>query len=275
MTKIIVIFTCFNRKEKTETCIKTLVNNNKNIEFSFVIIDDNSTDGTYETLINMQDEFSIHIIKGNGGLYYSRAMRLGMKYVIDQYKNKEYDYILLVNDDVEFIDGSISSIVEKAESNDKSVIVGATEDENGKLSYGGIRYYKNIKYKKVDIYDRNKRCDTFNANCVLISREIFTNIGIIDSKYIHSLGDFDYGLEINRHGYSIILSDHYVGKCNNNTYENTWSDTSLSRLRRFKLKETPKGLPFRQWFYFLNKNFGLSTAIIRSITPYIRIILNK
>ena len=48
--KITVLFTCFNRKEKTMECVKRLVEGNKNIQFDFVIVDDGSTDGTAETL---------------------------------------------------------------------------------------------------------------------------------------------------------------------------------------------------------------------------------
>ena len=41
------------------------------------------------------------------------------------------------------------------------------------------------------------------------------------------------------------------------------------------LKESPKGLPSKQWFYFLKKNFNINYAVWKSITPYIRIILKK
>ena len=42
-----------------------------------------------------------------------------------------------------------------------------------------------------------------------------------------------------------------------------------------RLKESVKGAPFKQWFYFLKKNFGIFTAVIHAFTPYIRIILKK
>ena len=51
---ITVIFTCFNRREKTLQCIKSLSGGNKDIAFQYVIVDDNSTDGTYEALEEIQ-----------------------------------------------------------------------------------------------------------------------------------------------------------------------------------------------------------------------------
>ena len=44
MVNICAIITCYNRKEKTKNCIQSLVMNNVEINFSFVIVDDNSTD---------------------------------------------------------------------------------------------------------------------------------------------------------------------------------------------------------------------------------------
>lgn len=44
------LMTCFNRKEKTITAISNLISKNSNIEFKFVVVDDNSTDGTKAAL---------------------------------------------------------------------------------------------------------------------------------------------------------------------------------------------------------------------------------
>lgn len=272
--KVIVIFTCYNRKLKTENCIRSLVEGNNECQFEFVVVDDNSTDGTIEVLESMQKEYMIHIIKGEGGLYYSRGMRLGMQYVKKNYK-EDFDYILLINDDVEFYYESIKKLIIQNEIQTDSVTVGATCNRGSELTYGAIKYISGISYKKVGIEDWDKNADTFNANCVLIPKEIFECVEIMDEHYVHSLGDFDYGMQIKRRGYQIYGSREYIGVCEINASNNTWRDTSLSRRERIRLKESVKGAPASQWFYFLKKNFGLGVAVIRSVTPYIRIMLKK
>ena len=67
--KIVVILTCYNRKEKTENCIRTLVSGNPNCEFVFVVVDDNSSDGTQEVISKMKDKFDIHLLRSSGGFY--------------------------------------------------------------------------------------------------------------------------------------------------------------------------------------------------------------
>ena len=272
--KILAVFTCFNRKDKTKECIYTITKGNPNCDFTFVVVDDGSTDGTYEMLNVMQKQYDIHCIRGNGNLYYSGGMRTAMSYIIEN-KIKQFDYLLMMNDDVLFYPNSIEQILEESRLKANAVIVGTTQGSDGKLSYGAIKYIKGLHYKKCDISESDINVDTFNANCVLVPFKIFLEIGTIDNMYTHSLGDFDYGLAIKKKGYKLYPSTQYVGLCDNNSLSGTWQDTSLTMRQRIKKKESVKGAPTKQWFYFLKKNFGLCIAIKGSITPYIRILLGK
>lgn len=273
--KIVVMLTCFNRKDKTEKCINTIIENSSDHELIFIVSDASSTDGTIEMLKNKKKNIDIRIINCSNDTYYSKGMRKSIEYLFYN-KDLKPDYVLLVNDDVEFKKGFLNSIIDKSK-NKNSIIVGATCNENGILSYGGIKYLNknSIKYRKIDINENDEICDTFNANCVLIPYVFMKKVGNIDINYNHGLGDFDYGLSFKRNNIKIFSSDNYVGICNNNSIKNTWNDSSLSMFTRITLKENIKGAPFRQWFYFLKKNFGILIAIRSSITPYIRIFLRK
>lgn len=271
---VTVIFTCFNRKEKTIKCVKSLIEGNKNVDISFIIIDDNSTDGTIEALKSLNN--NIFIINGNGNLFWSGGMRVGIdKYIKDE---KKSDYVLLVNDDVEFNENIIEKMINRSKSYYDSVVVGATNDEKGNFTYGALKLVKNSKGNLyTQVYPKNEieECDTFNANCVLIKDNIIKDVGNFDKLYRHSLADLDYGFMIRKNGYKIVSSEDYIGICYRNSIKNTWRDTSLGVLERLKLKESVKGAPFKEWFHFMKKNFGIFLAIRYSITPYIRIVLKK
>lgn len=270
--KILTLFSCFNRKDKTENCIRALVSGNPNLDFEFVVVNDGSTDGTAEMLQELKKEFLITVLNGEN-LYYSGGMRLGMQYIKEN--NLLADYFLIINDDVDFFEKSIENLIEQSVIKNNSVIVGATKDDNENLSYGAIKYIKSIKYKTLSVSESDIPADTFNANCVLIPWNVFMNTPIMDNHYIHSLGDFDYGLSISKKGFKIFTSKCYAGICNNNSILDTWEDRSLSLIQRIKKKESIKGAPFRQWFWFLFKNFGLLKAVLHSITPYLRVLLGK
>lgn len=263
--KILAIFTCYNRKELTERSLRTLAQNEK-VRFDYVVVNDGSTDGTAEMLEAQPDQ--IDVVNGDGGLFWNRGMHKGIEYAKEHYP--DYAYYMLMNDDTKFFPGIFDEMLPELKKD--TVMVGAICGEHGELSYGGIKYTKGIKYKKMGPEATDVSFDTFNANCAIIPRDIFRKVGI-DPFYQHSIGDFDYGLQISRLGYDIRIYRRFVGECNDNTLERTWQDESLPRLTRLKMKESRKGLPFADWFHFLRKNFGLGTAIVRSITPYIRILL--
>lgn len=275
MRSVTIIFTCYNRCEMTVNCIKTLQKGNQKINLLFVVVDDNSNDGTKESIDQLMcDGYDIMYQKGTGSLYWAGGMRKGIDYAL-KYTNS--DYYLFVNDDVDFESSIIENMIEEYENNykDCKALVGATYDSNSNLSYGGIKYTKKgIKYEKKGP-DYRGLCDTFCMNCVLVNNSTFFDAGNFDKKFVHSLADFDYGLRISRKIGNVYMFSNYVGMCNDNPVKNTWADTSLSRVERIKKKETPKGAPFGPWFRFLYKNFGFPKAIVFSLSPYIRILLGK
>jgi GT2 family glycosyltransferase len=269
---ITAILTCFNRKEKTVKCLTSLVKGNPFIDFSFIVVDDNSNDGTVDA-INELDLNTI-ILNGNGSLFWSGGMRKGIGYYLENCKT---EYVMLVNDDVDFFNGAIEKILKQSISSNKS-IVGATCNDKYEFTYGALKL---IKPRKKDLYTYIKPeegaivCDTFNANCVLLKDEVIRKVGNFDSVYRHGLADLDYGFMVSSNGYKIISSREYVGVCYKNSIKGGWRDTSLSRIERIKMKESIKGSPFREWFYFLEKNFGYLLAIRYSITSYLRILIGK
>lgn len=275
MKKVTVIFTCLNRKEKTVTCLKTLTQLNPNIDFSFIIVDDASTDGTVEAV--KQLGLDTKILSGNGNLFWCGGMRVGIAEFLNS-NPSDQDFCLLVNDDVKFRDRSIEAMFDRLADRSDVVVVGATCDNNGNFTYGlkcKEKWYKKNITRRIEPSAQEIIGETFNANCVLIRNEILKKVGNMDKAYTHCLGDYDMGFAMTRKGYKLVSSEDYIGVCNDNPANGTWTDTSLSRIERLKRKESPKGSPAGEWWHFLVKNFGVISAVKYSIIPYIKILLKK
>ena len=282
--KIMGLATCYNRKEKTVKAIEGLIGKNPGSELSFVITDDNSSDGTAEALEKYD---CVTVVHGNGSSFYTGGMRLAIAKateIINGSGTENYpDYIMLFNDDVDFYDGAIDALVSKLKKKEdapsKVIYVGPTcEADEKTFSYGGVVRRSNFrpKFRRLKADDEaGLPVDTFNANCVLIPTGLFLRTGNMDSVYNHSLGDFDYGYMLRKKGGEIYVSDEYVGICPFNSDKGTWNDTSLSRRERFKKKESIKGVPFGEFFHYLLKNYNILTAIIYSFSPYVRILIGK
>ena len=280
MKRILGIFTCFNRREKTLKCLASLQSQNESLDFRFLAVDDNSRDGTAKALEAWPE---VTVIHGSGNLYYTGGMRVGIQRAKEL--GEAYDYVLLFNDDVEFYPHAVERLADLAESEgpidagkkNGTILVGAACDRKGNLSYGGIKKKSRFRPSFQIMMGGQGRefCDTFNANCVLIPWNIFRTGPDMDGHYRHSLGDFAYGLQLREQGNVIAVSDFFVGICEDNPPDGTWRDPHLSRRERLRLKEQPKGLPAGEWFYFIRNYFGFFSACVYTAVPYIKIMLGR
>lgn len=269
--RVLALATCYNRCEQTYRSLESLIKGNPNIKFSFIIVDDGSADGTKSMLESFDN---VTIVEGNGSLFYSGGMRLAIakaKTVEDR-----YDFCMLFNDDVDFYPHAIEKMVALTNS-ERRVIVGATCDSNGKLTYAGVNKLSKWIPKCEIVYNKERliTCDTFNANCVIIEHNVFLTLDNIDPVYIHGMGDYDYGFSATRKGIKLYVSNFFCGVCGETTEEGSWRDSSLTRKERFAIKNHAKGTPDKVWFHYLLKNYNILTAIVYSISPYIRILLGK
>ncbi len=268
-----VIFTCHNRAEKTKNCVLSLIEGNPSVDLHFIAVNDGSTDETGRCLSEIDGTYHcVTELKGDGTLYYSKGMHKGMQWL--NASQDKSDYVLLINDDVEFAPHAVEKLIDESIRKNNAVIVGATHDDDGNFTYGGVRYKKGtIDYSMMSCGQSDELCNTFNANCVLIPWCCYASVEPMDNRYAHAAGDFDYGFSLSRAGAPIYTSSFYVGRCNRNSTQGTWSDKSLPRLERLRKKESPKGLPLGSWLHFLHKNFGMKQVILHGFTPYVKILL--
>ncbi|MBR2761838.1 MAG: glycosyltransferase family 2 protein [Solobacterium sp.] len=272
MKKVLGLAACFNRKEKTVSAVTALTEGNPSLSFEFLIVDDGSTDGTREALKELDH---VTVLEGDGSLYYSG----GMRWAIEEAKKRDdrgYDYCLMFNDDVRFFPHCIEYLAEKR---DDVVWVGPTRNEKGSHIYSGVSRKSRFVPKYTHLLAEDEagvKCETLNGNCVLIPWKIFMAVPNIPKIYRHSFGDYEYGFGITRAGYDIMVPSQFAGICNDETKkENSWLDSSLPLAVRLQKKESVKGLPFREYFYYLHRNFSLPTAVVYSLSPYIKMIAGK
>ncbi len=79
--KVTVIFTCFNRREKTILCMQSLQETNPDYELHFIVVDDNSTDGTVQAVNELG--YNTTVLVGDGGLFWAGGMRKGIGHFLN------------------------------------------------------------------------------------------------------------------------------------------------------------------------------------------------
>lgn len=260
--KIAALLTCFNRKEKTSTCLKSLFNIIPDCHV--YLVDDSSTDGTSEVI--KQNFPQVYILQGNGNLFWSRGMYTAWKEAI----KGRYDFYLWLNDDIELYPFFLKELMEcMTYGQNQCIVSGLIENfEKTEILYGG-----SDKNKKLIQPNKTPQEITFmNGNVVLIPTYVVNKTGIIDPIFHHDLGDVDYGLTAIENNIKVYTTTRPIAAGYKNDFcrIRKWN-TSLKQ--RFKKLNSPLGSPISINFYFRKKHFGIINAIVFSIYLYMINIL--
>ena len=249
----------------------------EDVSYKLFITDDGSSDGTSKMIL--ENFNNVIITNGDGSLYWNHGIIKSWQKVIDL--NFQVDGYLIFNDDVifrpELVKAFISSFKNLLKVNKDVVLVGSVMDDNtNQISYGGLlnrkKYYSKLRFKKIlDLHSVNY-CDTMNMNCIMVSKSVVTNHGILDPNFLHGLGDIDYGLRLRKANVTLSLFPDYVGYCKSNQKKNTWQDPNLSKIVRLKKILSVKGLPMRNRLIFCRRHGGFFW-FIDFLGPYLNLLL--
>lgn len=195
-----IIIPVFNKVELTKQCIKSIIENTPEFkELQLIIVDNASTDGTKEFLAQLSTSYkNIHVITNSQNLGFAKACNQGIS-------ASNSKYIVLLNNDTIVTQGWLSNLINEAESSKDIGIVGSKllYPNSNLIQHIGVKFVKMDKFYPYHFAKLNNQknipeahismdynCVTFA--CVLIKKEVFERIGLLDEDYINSYEDVDF-----------------------------------------------------------------------------------
>jgi GT2 family glycosyltransferase len=198
-------------------------------DYQIVLVDNGSTDDSLPTLIQKyQTNPKIKILSLLQNLGYAGGNNFGIDYAL---KNN-FDYVLLINNDV-LVDPEFLQNLVKATKKDPISILGPKiyfapgfeyhkdrykKNEIGRViwSAGGVIDWNNVYASNIGIdevdngqFDNsNLKADFISGCCILVNTEIFRKIGKLDDDFFMYLEDVDFCQRAKKHGFSL----NYVPK---------------------------------------------------------------
>lgn len=272
MFRIAALLTCYNRKEKTLECLRTLYRQkglNTNFFVDPYLVDDGSSDGTGKAVL--QNYPQINVIQGNGNLYWNRGMFKAWE--IAALKN--YDFYLWLNDDTNLYDAALTEMLFVANlTTSKAIICGCIESpyKRGELTYGGARLNRK---GSTPIYPTGelKECDIIHGNCVLIPKHVYGKVGNLDWQFNHAIGDHDYGLRAKKAGIKIFISTKFVASCAGNDNLPIWCRSGIKFNQRLKNLYSPLSYsPPKDFFIYERRHFGILRAVKHFLSIHLRLL---
>jgi GT2 family glycosyltransferase len=272
--------TCHNRRDKTLACLEALHRNHlpENVSLSVVLVDDGSSDGTANAV---RDRFpGLQVIRADGSLFWNG----GMRRAYEAAQARAYDHLLWLNDDTILNDDAVERLLATESrlhnrSGRPAIIVGSTRMPGGdRPSYGGtIRpdRFRPMRFVLVAPGSEPIECDTMNGNVVLVPREIALALGNLEPRFVHAIGDTDYGLRSKAAGYSIWVMPGFAGTCvNDNAIAGSFNDLALPLAVRMRKILSPKGLPPRAWLVLTRRHAGVLWPL-HWAWPYIKVVMTS
>jgi GT2 family glycosyltransferase len=267
--KIAVLITCHNRKLKTLACLGALYKCEmpENYDLEVFLVDDGSTDGTGEAVHTNYSK--VNIINGSGNLYWNRGMHLAWKTANE---TRDYDFYLWLNDDTLLFENALTNLlITSINTNYQSIIIAATCSViNNSYTYGGYS-------KKGDLVEPTgliNEIHTFNGNCVLIPKNVYMKVGLIDPLFHHAIGDIDYGLRANKLEIKSYLAPHFLAFCEGHEKQPNWCQKEIPFFKRVKSLYSPLGNSHPYYYFrFELRHYGLFTALKHLFSIHLRLII--
>lgn len=265
----------FNRKETTLNALSHLMQASESggFEIQVIVADASSPDFTVEAIVGQFP--GVTVVRVPMDYFWAQAMQVASSIAME---DPNWDFILWLNDDVRLEPWSISAMLKLALGARETVIVGAVGDvSSGLVAYGGYgkpSLTRPLNFPRLALASGEEpiECHTFNGNVVLVPRGVYSNLGGFPKGFGHGLADLEFGLLV-RKRYRSWLFPEIVGNCPENSDAPSWTNASIPPTVRWRLLNSPKGLPVIHWIPFCFRHggvFGLPSAL----KPWLRVLFS-
>lgn len=204
--KITIIIVNWNGKHLLEKCLASIAKNTKYTNYKLVVIDNGSSDGSVEFLEKSYPD--VKLIKNNANLGFSRANNLAIEAT-------ESDYVFLLNNDTEVMEGWLSESVVLAHSDPRIGIVGSKIlYMDMKPQYLGDRriphhgLMSKLLTKCEKRRDHVKEVFDIQGAAFLVRREAFDKVGLFDEGFYLYSEESDFCCRTRSAGYKVMYTPY-------------------------------------------------------------------
>lgn len=237
---ISVIIPNKDHTDDLDICLKSLYEKSSYKNFEVIIVENNSTEKEtfeyYEALT--QKHGNIKIVKWEGNFNYSAINNFGVNYA-------KGEYILLLNNDVEIINGScLEEMLMFAQRKDVGAVGAKLYYSDDTVQHAGVilglggtagHAHKHFGRSHPGYMARASIAQNLTActaACLMMRRDVFDEVGGLDESFEVAFNDVDLCMKIREKGYLVVFTPyaelyHYESKSRGN-------DSTPEKLERFR-----------------------------------------
>ena len=239
--KVSIVIPVYNEFGYTYDCIRTLVQNIKNVSYEVIVGDDESTDKTRKikkiiknVIVNVNHTEHGFLMNCNRAAELARG-----------------EYIVFLNNDTLVMENWLESLVELIESRDDIGMVGSKLIyPDGRLQEaGGIIWkdatgwnYGREQNAEMPEYNYVRECDYISGASIMISKKLWKEIGGFDERFKPAYcEDSDLAFEVRKRGYKVLYQPksvviHFEGVSNGTDLDSGLKKYQVENNTKFKEK---------------------------------------
>ena len=208
--KVAIVISTYNQNKLLEKCLSSLIKNTNYKNYKIYLVDDSGTGNIGRDIKKKFKE--VKIIINNENLGCSKSYNAGMK---ESLKDYNPDYVILLNDDIEFIDSKwLSKSIYAGEIEEKVGILGCKLLYPDKSLQRFAKRGKIYSFMKSGYFEESKEIlktqivSNIIGACFIIKRRVIDEIGFWDEKFSPYYGEeTDYCFRAAKKGFSFL----YIG----------------------------------------------------------------
>lgn len=246
-----IIVISYNTKTTTLNCLKSIIESLKSTELTYenVVVDNASTDGSQQAILNLKSEISnLILIRNKGNVGFAKANNQAVK-------QAKGDYILLLNSDIVVLDDAIIKLYKFIEQNKQVGFVGGKLfNANMSLQASAAPFYTlpvifGALFLKGDHWgltrsspNKTVKTDWVSGACIMTKKEYYGKVGGFDKGIFMYMDEVDLLYRAAKQGFSTYF---YPGA----RFIHLGSASSQGRTQ-------PILQVYRGFLYFYRKHYG-------------------
>lgn len=208
-----IVIPVFNNLELTKQCIEKLIKNTPEGLYEVIIVDNASTDGTHEFLMCLDGDATV--ITNDVNLGFAKACNQGARAASGKY------LVFLNNDTIPHAEW-LTELINVADKHEDIGVVGSKLlFPDGTIQHAGVVIVETPSGKLGNhLYwgypgdfppaNRARDFEVVTAACMLISKDLFFQVGCFDERYVNGMEDVDLCLKIRKTGKRVFYCPNSI-----------------------------------------------------------------